>query len=152
MGFAQKPKTCQAMWTKIAFAASACFNVIFGIIFVVQLVLFINEAMNPTKLVTVIQNAPLKDVPFPLTTRFANILVYIICNRKLLFRICVRPGLDEEKIKKAGYTSFFSYVVGFTNKSDIIGWGGLGPEESDTGNPGIEMVCIFFLLQSKHKY
>ena len=74
MGFGQKPKTCQAMGTRIIFAASACFNVIFGIIFVVQLVLFLNEAVHPTKLVTLIQNAPLKEVPFPLTSRSKNIV------------------------------------------------------------------------------
>ena len=53
-------------------------------------------------------------------------------NFPLKLQVCVKPGLDEDKLRSYGYSSedfppFFAYLYGFKNLSgtSMVGWGGL---------------------------
>ena len=53
-------------------------------------------------------------------------------NFPLKLQVCVKPGLDEDKLRSYGYSSedfppFFAYLYGFNSLSgtSIVGWGGL---------------------------
>ena len=66
----------------------------------------------------------------------------------LTLQVCVKPGLDEDKLASYGYTSnnstpfytyYFGYKHGYTNYSgkSLVGWGGLnvsGGIQNPAGN------------------
>ena len=41
-----------------------------------------------------------------------------------MFRLCLKPGLDEEKLKEHGYHSYLEYVMGLDKNISSVGWGG----------------------------
>ena len=51
-----------------------------------------------------------------------------------LFRLCLDPGLDEDKLRKHGYTSYLNYTMGYKEDNfPAIGWGG----QDNNFNPGM---------------
>ena len=65
-------------------------------------------------------------------------------NFPLKLQVCVKPGLDEDKLRSYGYTSkdfppFLAYLYGFNNLSgtSMVGWAGLDASsgsQDPTGN------------------
>ena len=83
--------------------------------FLVQLGSLTYNAVYHPEMSTVLTTEPLFPGPFPLT-----------------LQVCVKPGLDEDKLRSYGYTTnestpFFTYLNGFKNLSgtSMVGWGGL---------------------------
>ena len=43
----------------------------------------------------------------------------------VLFKICIKPAFDIEELKKAGYSSIWSYFMGRSMyNGSVFGWGG----------------------------
>ena len=55
----------------------------------------------------------------------------------ILFRLCLKPGLDEEKLKEHGYNSYLNYTMGYRDDYSSIGWGERVQDKKD--NPGITL-------------
>ena len=49
----------------------------------------------------------------------------------------MKPGLDEEKLKEHGYTSYLNYTMGYKDDYSSIGWGGRAQDKKD--NPGMTL-------------
>ena len=60
----QTLRVCLAMKTLLV-----CLNVIFCVVFTVQLVLFVKEALDPSELFTNIKSVQLDEINFPLSVR-----------------------------------------------------------------------------------
>jgi hypothetical protein len=62
---------------------------------------------------------------------------YVKYHQLILFRLCLKPGLDEEKLKAHGYTSYLNYTMGYKDDYSSIGWGGRVQDKKD--NPGMTL-------------
>ena len=99
--------------------------------FLVQLgILSYNAVFNP-EMSTVLTTEPLFSGPFPLT-----------------LQVCVKPGLEEDKLRSYGYTSddftpFLAYLYGFKSLSGIsmVGWGGHNASWGIHDPAGINLIC-----------
>ena len=88
---------------------SAFFHLAFAVPLAAQLFSLVREAANPTELKTSMSKESLSTFEtFP-----------------LLGRICVRPGLDVEKLAAFGYSDPSSFYMGVSRFNDsVLGWSG----------------------------
>ena len=88
---------------------SAFFHLAFAIPLAAQLFSLVREAANPTELITSMSKESLSGFEaFP-----------------LLGRICVKPGLDVEKLASYGYVDPTSFYMGVSRfNGSVLGWSG----------------------------
>ena len=88
---------------------SGFFHLAFAIPLAAQLFSLVREAANPTELKTSMSKESLSTFEtFP-----------------LLGRICVKPGLDVEKLAAFGYANPSSFYMGVSRFNDsVLGWSG----------------------------
>ena len=87
--------------------------------FSVQMYNLVQNLVFPMKTHTYVKEVPLKDMDFPLD-----------------LKICVNPSVNLTAVKEFGYGDINSYVTGqnltktLRSKFSMIGWGGLGPNDT----------------------
>ena len=82
---------------------SCCF-----IAFTIQLVSVADKLLNPYETYTNIEQRKLREISFP-----------------IIFKICIKPGLDEAELNKSGYDGITNYFRGRSKyNSSLIGWAG----------------------------
>ena len=57
-------------------------------------------------------------------------------------------GLDEERLKEHGYTSYLNYTMGYKDGLSAIGWGGRFQDKKDY--PGMTMT-VFIAIEKNTK-
>ena len=57
-------------------------------------------------------------------------------------RLCLGNGLDEERLKEHGYTSFLNYTMGYKYGFSSIGWGGRFQDKKE--DPG---MTVFIAIE-----
>ena len=89
--------------------------------FLVQLGYLTYNAVYHPEMSTVLSTKPLFPGPLPLT-----------------LQVCVKPGMDEDKLRSYGYTtngytSFYTYYLGYKEiakkSKTVVGWGGLNTKQ-----------------------
>ena len=79
-----------------------------SIAFTIQLVSVADKLLNPYETYTNIEQRKLQEISFP-----------------IIFKICIKPGLDEAELKKSGYDGITNYFRGRSKyNSSLIGWAG----------------------------
>ena len=76
--------------------------------FLVQMIVLTQSLLNPSQTIsqTKIENVTLENFP-------------------VLFRICIKPGFDDEALQDAGYENAFKYFVGQSRYNlTLYGWAG----------------------------
>ena len=100
---------------------SGFFHLAFAVPLAAQLFSLVREAANPTELKTSMSKESLSTFEtFP-----------------LLGRICVKPGLDVEKLAAFGYANPSSFYMGVSRFNDsVLGWSGHRENGSVFSNRG----------------
>ena len=80
----------------------------FGLAFLVQMAVMIDQACNPTELSSSMKKVPLKHLAFP-----------------VVLRVCLTPAFDLRRLEEVGYGSVYDYFMGVSQSKTLMGWGGL---------------------------
>ena len=80
----------------------------FGLAFLVQMAVMIDQACNPTELSSSMRKVPLQQLAFPVAAR-----------------VCLTPAFDLRRLEEVGYGSVYEYFMGVSTTLPLMGWGGL---------------------------
>ena len=86
--------------------------------FLYQTSTLLNSMINPKDTLTGTERVQLEKIDFP-----------------LVFKICIKPGFDDEELKKMGYFNNMQYLEGRSiYNSSIFGWAGHTPDGGIVSN------------------
>ena len=109
-----KKISCSFLCKKHWFLIHTCFF----FAFLIQVFSIVDDLLHPTQTTTSIEEQKLEELP-------------------ILFKICINPGFNMEKIKEEGYLTEYQYVLGKSQYDNTTyGWAG----HSYTGNETVSSV------------
>lgn len=98
------------------------------VIFIVQALQLVFQYRNPLFTATSVEYRRLRDIEFP-----------------ILFKVCVNPGFNSEKLSQYGYSDLVGYFHGKSSKSSsFVGWTGHSDNVSLTrkGHILLNEICV----------
>ena len=97
----------------------------FSLAFLIQVFSIVDDLLHPTQTTTSIEEQKLEELP-------------------ILFKICINPGFNMEKIKEEGYSDEYGYFLGKSRYSNTTyGWAG----HANTSNKGESSVRGQYLIR-----
>ena len=102
-----------------------------AIAFIIQMYLIAESYVWPTLTNTESSQVQLSDIDFP-----------------VLFKVCVKPGFEYERLVKKGYESLEDYFHGRSRfKNDLFGWNGHWKlKQNFESMEGLEDKCLYNLI------
>ena len=94
--------------------------------FLVQMVTLTRSLLNPSQTIshTSIENVTVEDFP-------------------VIFKVCIKPGFDDEALQEAGYESTFEYFLGKSRyNQSLYGWAGHTEEGGVVTNVEGEIILL----------
>ena len=86
----------------------------FSLAFLIQVFIIVDDLLNPTETTTSIEEKKLEELP-------------------ILFKICINPGFNIDKVREEGYSDISRYFLGesqFNNTN--YGWAGHSNTSNET--------------------
>ena len=110
---------------------SSAIHVVTILGFLTHVLVFTYHELFPQKTSSRLEERKLDDIEFP-----------------ILFKICLNPAFDLQKLKNVGYSSLWRYFAGISDRASgkTYGWAGTNEDGTKYATVAGIIVCLLCLL------